>query len=120
MQSEARQNEMNRISIADDFTRFPGGRFRKYGKFSGEQFRDDHLVGVLKNGDQVTVVLDRTEGYGSSFLEEAFGGLVRSGFTLEFLSDHLHLIAETPAFQPYVREAWQYIQDAASREPVEK
>ena len=109
---------MVQISIADDYTRFPGGRYRKFGKFSGEQFRDDHLVGLLTDNDQVTVVFDRTEGYGSSFLEEAFGGLVRQGFKLGFLREHLHLVAETPAFQPYVREAWQYINEAADREQL--
>ena len=107
---------MPQISIADDFTRFPGGRYRRLGRFSGEQFRDDFLIGLLNKGDDVTVNLDGTEGYGSSFLEEAFGGLVRQGFTFEFLSDHLHLTAETPAFQSYVREAWQYIKEAAGRE----
>lgn len=116
MQLVARQDEMSRISIADEFTRFPGGRYRKLGKFSGEQFRDDFLFELLSKGNEVTVVLDGTEGYGSSFLEEAFGGLVRRGFTLGFLSDHLHLIAETQAFQSYAREAWQYITEAAGRE----
>ncbi len=69
---------MLKINIAKDFTRFPSGRFRKNGSTSGEAFRQDFLETPIRNGEQITVELDGTIGYGSSFLEEAFGGLVRS------------------------------------------
>jgi hypothetical protein len=40
------------------------------------------------------VVLDNTAGYGSSFLEEAFGGLVRAGIAKRDLSELLVLITD--------------------------
>lgn len=75
-----------RISVARDFSMVPAGREVVDGPFSGERFRQQHLFPALKTGNQVIVDLDGTLGYGSSFLEEAFGGLVRAdGFGREFL-----------------------------------
>jgi hypothetical protein len=65
------------VSVAIDFTRFPSGRYKKNGPTSGEEFRDTFLVPLIRDGNRVKVELDGTIGYGSSFLEEAFGGLVR-------------------------------------------
>ena len=68
------------ISIAKDFSPTPAGRYRSDGPFPGEKFRDDLLLPALrKDTEPVTVELDGTAGFGSSFLEEAFGGLVRCG-----------------------------------------
>lgn len=78
------------IDIAASFTRFPGGRYRSDGNFSGERFRDDLLVPALMANERVVIRLDGTVGYGSSFLEEAFGGIVRSGtFTADELLSKL-------------------------------
>lgn len=41
------------IDIAADFSRYPGGRYRRDGDFSGEQFREDVLVPILKNSDSI-------------------------------------------------------------------
>ncbi len=65
------------VSIAEDYSPFPAGRFRSDGPFSGEKFRDEILVPALKSFDLVEVKMDGAFGFGSSFLEEAFGGLVR-------------------------------------------
>lgn len=65
------------INIARQFTRMPGGRYIRLGPFSGEQFRKDFLIPPLKQGKTVLVELDGVRGYGSNFLEEAFGGAVR-------------------------------------------
>ncbi|MCC8954316.1 STAS-like domain-containing protein [Bradyrhizobium sp. Pear77] len=64
-----------KISLAQDFSRHIGPRFIKQGPFSGENFRKV-LIAALKENDVVTVDLDGTTGIGSSFLDEAFGGLV--------------------------------------------
>ena len=106
---------MTRIEIATNFSRYPGGRYRALGKFSGEQFRDDVLIPSLQENAEVLVVLDGTVGYGSSFLEEAFGGLVRNGFSLDQLEGKLKLVANDPDFLTYSTEIWQYIRDAAAR-----
>lgn len=68
------------IKVAEVFTRYPAGRYLADGPFSGEKFRQEFLVPALKAGECVTIDLDGTRGYGSSFLEEAFGGLVRLGY----------------------------------------
>lgn len=66
------------IDIAADFTRYPAGRYRTDGPYSGERFRDDILLPALKESGHVVIRLDGAMGYGSSFLEEVFGGLARS------------------------------------------
>lgn len=67
------------IDVGRDFSRYPAGRFQKDGRGSGEQFRDELLLPALASHERVQIVLDSTMGYGSSFLEEAFGGMVRLG-----------------------------------------
>lgn len=97
------------VNIGKDFNRFPSGRYKAQGPASGEQFREEFLVPMLKREDQlVEVQLDDAIGYGSSFLEEAFGGLVRhhSFGDLEnrivLISDDLSLVAE---IKSYIGEA---------------
>jgi hypothetical protein len=65
------------ISLARDFSRNPGPRLKDQGPDSGETFRK-LLVRALSQHDKIVVDLDGTSGIGSSFLDEAFGGLVRS------------------------------------------
>lgn len=78
------------ISIAKDFSLFPAGRYVTDGPTSGQVFRETRLVPALSKSAVVHVDLDATEGYGSSFLEEAFGGLIRShGFRLADLNKRL-------------------------------
>jgi hypothetical protein len=104
-----------KIVIATDYSRIPGPRFEKEGKFSGARFRDDMLVGKYKTarsrGVKLHIDLDGTAGYGSSFLEEAFGGLARIfpqnevQETLTFKSDEeIYLIEE---IQRYIDKARQ-------------
>lgn len=70
---------MNTIKVAD-FTEFPGPRFAELGPGSGEQFREEILIpAIQREKGSICVDLDGTMGYGSSFLEEAFGGLIRAG-----------------------------------------
>jgi len=70
----------NRIDIPRDFSRRPGPRFVSDGLHSGEEFRQKHLVPLFANSEdetEILIVLDGAIGYPTSFLEEAFGGLVR-------------------------------------------
>ncbi len=65
------------FSIARQFSPFPGPRYDRQGKHSGQSLRRQ-LMKLLDGGDRLIVVdLDGTKGIGSSFLDEAFGGLVR-------------------------------------------
>ena len=97
--------EMMMIDIAASFTRFPGGRYRSDGRFSGERFRDELLVPALKEHEHVVVRLDGTVGYGSSFLEEAFGGVVRIGaFTADELLAKLTFESADSSLVDEIRE----------------
>lgn len=72
------------IDLAKHFSPYPSGRVPEDGTFNGERFRDEHLMTALddlssvENADQELVVdIDGVRSFGSSFLEEAFGGLIR-------------------------------------------
>jgi len=71
-----------KIIHVKNFSKYPGPRYIKLGDFSGEEFRDTVLLPALQEGD-VLVDFDDVYGYGSSFLEESFGGLVRKGVSEE-------------------------------------
>ena len=101
------------ISVAKDFTRFPSGRFRRNGETSGEAFREIYLEPPLKVGEKVSVELDGTIGYGSSFLEEAFGGLIRS-LQLKPAALRNNLIIKTED-QSLIDEVNSYIEEAAQK-----
>jgi hypothetical protein len=104
---------MTQINVAEQFSRRPVGRYRSDGDSSGEAFRLDHLLPALEADAPVVVILDGVAGYPSSFLEEAFGGLVRDhGYSSASLRSRLQLVADDPAFETYKEEIWGYIEDA--------
>lgn len=102
------------INVARDFTRFPSGRYKKNGSTSGEAFRERFLEQPIQRGDKVVVELDGTIGYGSSFLEEAFGGVVRS---LKVRPEQLweKLLMLHSSDPSLVEEVRQYIFDAGRK-----
>lgn len=101
------------INIARDFSDVPSGRRRIDGPASGEAFREDILKGVLQNHKRVVVELDGTEGYGSSFLEEAFGGLIRKKYiSKKNFRDRLVIEAKNDAYKHYQSAAYRYIEKA--------
>ncbi|MCG8520865.1 MAG: STAS-like domain-containing protein [Pseudomonadales bacterium] len=98
-----------------EFTEFPGPRYRDLGPYSGEEFREKILVPAIKeHGGNITIDLDGTFGYGSSFLEEAFGGLIRNKSITTEQANELasHIISEEdPSLAEEVRS---YLTDASS------
>lgn len=62
-----------------NFSKYPGARYKRLGPFSGEEFRDEVLIPEMKKHENLIINLDGVIGYGSSFLEEVFGGLIRLG-----------------------------------------
>lgn len=99
------------ITIATDYSAEPFGRYLTDGDSNGTTFREDWLKPALTENDSVVIVLDGAEGYGSSFLEESFGGLVRlCGFTAKDLHQRLKLVSnDDPSL---IEEVWEYIDSA--------
>lgn len=101
------------LSISREFSETPGPRSRDEGEFSGEQFLEELLQprfeAAVRDGCTLNIDLDGTEGYATSFLEAAFGGLARKYEPAQVLSvlhfkcnDEPYLIAE---IEKYIREA---------------
>lgn len=101
------------INIAKDFTNKPGGRYIKEGPFSGEEFREKILIPkyekAMENKEKLTVNLDNCYGLATSFLEEAFGGLVRKKGTRDILDI---LILETEDRPGLIEKITKYIKEA--------
>jgi hypothetical protein len=105
------------IKIAVDFTRYPGPRNVEDGPKSGEEFRETMLAprlsDAVKVGDRLVVVLDGARGLTTSFLEEAFGGLVRlKGFTQAQLERGLVIRIDDPKLKFWDGLIRSYIQKA--------
>lgn len=102
------------ISMAKDFSSTPGPRDQTEGSFSGELFLRDilepaWLKSLEEGGLKIKIDLDGTEGYATSFLEAAFGGLARK-YPIKDVLDTLLFKSEE---EPYlVDEILSYIKDA--------
>lgn len=87
---------MGDLVIAKEFTDTPGGRTPKEGEFSGEVFRELILQPIYKENldknEILTINFDGCYGFGTSFLEEAFGGLVRK-YKYRDVLKHINLIS---------------------------
>ena len=100
-----------------DFSRAPFGRYAGDGKWNGEAFREKFLYEhfVDPSVTKVVVKLDSVAPgyeYGSSFLEEAFGGLVRvKGLKSE---DVLNKLEVETVNMDYVMEIKIYISEAGN------
>lgn len=97
------------VKVAEQFSRYPAGRFLNDGPYSGQHFRERFLLPYLQSGKEVVVHLDGTRGYGSSFLEEAFGGLVRLGFSASRVRESVELVSADTSL---IQEIWDYVDHA--------
>lgn len=101
---------MKSINIANEYSPEPAGRYYTDGTYSGERFRQEILIPEINNNDKLVINFCDLEGYGSSFIEEVFGGLVRYGFfDSEYLHDKLIFETDDPSLE---EEIWSYIDDA--------
>jgi len=98
-----------------DFSKTPGSRYRDEGKkaHSGQEFREDILEPNFKiaisSNQKVHVDLDGTIGYGTSWLEEVFGGLARA-YGKDKVLDVLDFKSEEEEY--LIDDIKQYIVDA--------
>lgn len=107
--------EALKIKISKDFSPSPGPRYIDEGDYSGELFRKDYLspivIKAIENNQSLVVDLDGTAGYGTSFLEESFGGLIREEkLDFETLKRLIQFISNE---EPYlIDDIIEYMNDA--------
>ena len=91
-----KENEKTVINVADDFSDFPVGRDRRTNKYSGDRFRDELLLPPLRDNKIVEVNFYNMFACPPSFLDEAFGGLIRKN---KGDQDFLKIIKENLIFK---------------------
>lgn len=101
------------IFLSKDFSPSPAGRYPTDGPYPGESFRNKLLLPAIQHHDRVIVDMDGSEMAGSSFLEEAFGGLVREGRIRE--SELRKKLEVKSSRRSDVIRIWGYIHDEAER-----
>ncbi len=101
--------------ISKDYTDMPGGRYIVNGEYSGEDFRDTILIKMIteckRNNEKLVIDLDGGFGYPPSFLEEAFGGLIRKhNIDKNWILKNIEFISHE---EPYlVSKITEYIKEA--------
>lgn len=86
-----------KLNIVSEFTDTPGGRYIAQGPYSGEEFRDTILkvkydYCLLKN-EKLVINFDGGYGYPISFIDEAFGGMVRDGYSAKKMLKNMVFIS---------------------------
>ncbi|MBM0140506.1 STAS-like domain-containing protein [Pseudomonas cannabina] len=102
---------MREINLAEDFSKHPAGRFKTDGPYSGELFRESFLVPLVRDHEPTVIYLDGARGYGSSFLEEAFGGLARQ-FSTPVVNELITFVSRDYTL---IQRINTYIKDAKGR-----
>lgn len=96
------------INIKEDFSMYPGLRHCNLSDNSGEHFYHSLLNKTFKEAYDtntiLTVVLDGTDGYAPSFIDEAFGNLVYD-FSLEEVKKHINIVSiEEPIWKDAIEK----------------
>ena len=68
---------METLTIAKDYSKFPGGRYSEDGEGNATDFRENYLVPMLEKNAPFILDLNGVVYYPISFIDEVFGGLVR-------------------------------------------
>ena len=85
------------ISLANDFSVFPGGRTYEDGKFSAREFYDK----FLNDNESHIIDLDGTRGIASCFLDELVKliGWEKIGKTVHFISSRKSILDEIMSYK---------------------
>ena len=107
---------MEYIIKLKEFSITPGSRYPEEGDFSGQEFRENFLIPKFKEAIEsdsiLTVDLDGTLGYGTSFLEEVFGGLARI-FSINEVQKRIKIISTEEDY--LIDDINEYIRDAKGK-----
>lgn len=101
------------FNIASEFSQTPGARYRTDGKDSGQEFYENVLESLFRScleaGESLKIILDGTDGYATSFLDEAFGRLAET-FGVKVVKEKLSFVSDE---EPYLlEEINEYIENA--------
>lgn len=103
------------ISVARDFSKTPGPRYKEEGEFSGEDFferiLESKFLKAIEENKKLKIDLDGTIGYGTSFLEHVFGGLARK-YTPQKVNEIIEIISTEEEYLK--KDIQEYINDAQS------
>lgn len=107
--------KMVKINLAQIFSKFPGPRYISEGDNSGELFRTKFLLPEIlksiKDDYLIELNLDGTKGYGTSFIEEIFGGLIReNNIKYEDIKKRLKIISTEEDY--LLEDIDQYLSEA--------
>ena len=86
-----------------DISKYPFGRFKSNGDFSGELLREEYLIPYLGMYEHIDIDLNGVMGLGSSFLEEAFGGLAKK-VSPEIIEDKISIICDEDIYTLQINE----------------
>ncbi|ELB2790989.1 MULTISPECIES: STAS-like domain-containing protein [Aeromonas] len=107
---------MKTIVIGEQFSDDPSGRFYTDGNFSGEEFREEILIPAMSLHEVIIIdISTKNEGYGSSFLSEAFGGLVKYGYYTSnevLIKIKIHISHDKPLYSFFQKRIYDYIKTA--------
>ncbi|CAN0436586.1 unnamed protein product [Scytosiphon promiscuus] len=106
-----------KLSISKEYSAYPAGRDEADGPYNGEKFRKNLLLPyynrALENNSSLVVSLDGVMSFGSSFLEEAFGGLIRKEkVEKKDLKKRLEIVIGRPGNVRYKAAIIRYIDQA--------
>ncbi len=107
-----------KYNLAKEFSPYPAGRTVDESDYSGQAFREVLLEKLQSLGerDHLIISLVGLRTAGSSFLEEAFGGLVRLGV---FTAQTLHKLLKFETDMPFLEEEiWHYIDRAEKQKTL--
>ena len=99
--------KLRTIHFTEEFTDTPGGRYRRHGNFSGEQFREDILRPALDQNDLVILDLNGAFSFPPSFIDESLGVLLDQ-LGEEALQKKLKIeLADNPLAQRKISETFK-------------
>lgn len=88
------------FSIADHFTKYPGGRRKEEGPYSAELLTE-LLLPAFEQYDQVHLFMDGTRGYGASFLDELFCRL-RARYPLHEFREKIRIYTSSEEMKKFI------------------
>ena len=87
---------MTYYNFVKEFTKYPGPRFIRLGKHSGEEFREDILRAIFVDDKSIDIDATGVLSFGPSFLDEAFSPLA-SEYGIEIFREKIKFHSDDDA-----------------------